>query len=162
MKLLNIKITDQQHLPEGIQTERRNRIDRRQHSRKTEYLQLIGGRRKDNCRRSNQYNYFVDCYKPVYLAVAASLMLLSIFDAFMTTTLLSQGGKEINVLMDAAIQIDFYLFVKVKIALTGLSIIFLTRYIHFKIFNLFKVFHFMLFALVGYTALIIYEFSLFM
>ena len=149
-------------MPQDIQVERRNRIDRRQHSSKTEYMQLIGGRRINYCRRNKQGDYFVDCYKPVYLAVAASLMLLSIFDAFMTTTLLSQGGKEINVLMDAAIQIDFYLFVKVKIALTGLSIIFLTRYIHFKIFNLFKVFHFMLFALVGYTALIIYEFSLFM
>ena len=162
MNLLNIKIADQHRMPKGIQVERRNRIDRRQHSSKTQYLQLIGGRRINNCRRNKHDNYFVDSYKPVYLAVAASLMLLSILDAFLTTTLLSLGGKEINILMDAAIQNDFYLFVKVKLALTGLSIIFLTRYINFKIFNLFKVFHFMLFALVGYTALIIYEFSLFL
>ena len=159
MNTLTIKNINQHPVPEDIHVDRRNGIDRRQNTSKSDYFQLIGGRRKSYCRRNKDYDYFVDWYQPVHLAVAASIMLLSIFDAFMTTTILSLGGKEINVLMDYAIQNDFYLFVKVKLALTGLSIIFLTRYIHFKIFNLFKVFHFMLLALTGYAALIAYEFS---
>jgi len=126
MNALTIKNINQHPVAEDIHVDRRNGIDRRQNTSETDYLQLVGGRRKSYCRRSQNYDYFVDWYQPVHLAVAASLMLLSIFDAFMTTTILSLGGKEINIL---------------------------------KIFNLFKVFHFMLLALTGYAALIAYEFS---
>lgn len=142
--------------------ERRSGLDRRKVSRATHHHHLVGGRRKGYCRRSKQHNYFVDWHNPVHFAVVASIMVLSAVDALMTTVILSLGGEEINVLMDWAIQKDIHLFVQVKLALTGLSLILLTRYIHFRVFNLFKVSHFMLAALTGYSALIAYEISCFM
>lgn len=139
--------------------ERRCGLDRRTISRATHHHHLVGGRRKDNCRRSKQYNYFVDWHNPAHFAVVAGIMLLSVFDALMTTMILSLGGEEINLFMHWVVQKDIALFVQVKLALTGLGLILLTRYIHFRVFNLFKVSHFMSAALVGYSILIVYEIS---
>lgn len=142
--------------------ERRSGSDRRKVSHATHHHHLVGGKRKDHCRRSKQYNYFVDWHNPVHFAVVTGIMMLSVIDALMTTVILSVGGKEINFLMDWVIQKDIHLFVQVKLALTGLGLILLTRYIHFRVFNLFKVSHFMLVTLVGYSVLIAYEVSCFM
>jgi len=141
----------------GYQIERRRDTDRRSSSGTTHHFHLVGGRRKNSCRRSGQYNYFVDRYDPVLFAVVTGIMLMSAIDAFITTIILSAGGEEVNLLMDWVIQKDIYLFASVKFSLTGLGLILLTRYIHFKIFYLFKVFHFMLAVFVGYTVLIVYE-----
>lgn len=142
--------------------ERRSDLDRRTISRTTHHHHLVGGRRKGYCRRSKQYNYFVDWHTSVHFAVVVGIMMLSAIDALMTTVILSLGGEEINYLMDWAIQKDIHLFVRVKLALTGLGLILLTRYIHFRVFNLFKVSHFMLATLAGYSVLIVYEVTRFM
>lgn len=144
------------------QVERRCGIDRRSLSSTTHYHHLIGGNRRNGCRRSKQHNYYVDWHTPAHFAVVSGIMLLCVLDAFMTTLILSAGGKEINLLMDWVIQKDIRLFVQVKFALTGLGLILLTRYIHFRVFNLFKVSDFMLAAFIGYSALIVYEASCFL
>ncbi len=141
--------------------ERRRGSDRRSLSSTTHHYHLVGGRRKKGCRRSEQHNYFVDWHNPVHFAVVSGIMLLSVIDALMTTIILSVGGSEVNPLMDWVIQKDINLFVQVKFALTGFGLILLTRYINFRILNLFKVSHFMLATLTGYSFLIAYEVSCF-
>jgi hypothetical protein len=137
--------------------ERRYASDRRTLSSTTHHYHLVGGRRKNCCRRGKQYDYFVDWHNPFHFAVVTGIMLLSVIDALMTTAILSVGGEEVNLLMDWVIQNDIKQFVQVKFALTGLGLILLTRYIHFRIFSFFKVFHFMLAAFIGYSVLIVYE-----
>jgi hypothetical protein len=137
--------------------ERRSGNDRRSHSRETQHFHLVGGRRKDGCRRSESHNFYVDWHNPVHFMIISGIMLLSVFDALMTTIILSGGGKELNILMDELIQSDIHLFVQVKLALTGLGLILLTRYINFKVFNLLKVSHLMLATLTGYSTLVMYE-----
>ena len=146
---------------DNYRVERRCGSDRRSLSGATHHHHLVGGKRRNGCRRSEQHNYFVDWHNPVYFAVVCGIMLLSVIDALMTTLILSVGGEEINFLMDWVIQKDFNLFLQVKFALTGLGLILLTRYIHFRVFKLFKVSHFMLAALIGYSVLIAYEVSCF-
>jgi hypothetical protein len=141
--------------------ERSHSRDRRVSSG-TGHYHLMGGRRKSGCRRGIQYNYFVDLYPPFYIAVVTCIMMLSVIDALMTTTILSAGGKEINILMDELLQQDINLFVQVKLALTGLGLIILTRYVYFKIFDMLKVFHLLLVVLAGYTTLVIYELAFFL
>lgn len=141
--------------------ERRCGSDRRSPTSTTQHYHLVGGHRRGSCRRNQPYNYFVDWHHPVHFVVISCIMMLSVLDALMTTLILSVGGEEVNVLMDWLIQNDFNLFVQVKLTLTGLGLILLTRYIHFKIFNLFKVSHFMLAALMGYIVLVAYEVSCF-
>ena len=142
---------------DSCHVERRYDPDRRSLTSTTHHYHLVGGRRKNCCRRSKQYNYFVDCHNPFHFAVVTGIMLLSVIDALMTTAILSVGGEEVNLLMDWVIQKDFNLFLQVKFALTGLGLILLTRYIHFRVFNLFKVSHFMLAAFIGYSVLVVYE-----
>jgi hypothetical protein len=161
MKVLAFESLNEHPELDKSRVERRSGLDRRKVSRTTHHHHLVGGKRKGYCRRSKQYNYFVDWHTPVHFAVVASIMALSVIDALMTTFILSLGGEEINLLMDWVIQKDIQLFVQAKLALTGLGLILLTRYIHFRVFNLFKVSHFMLATLAGYSVLVAYEISCF-
>lgn len=162
MKISGLETLNEYPELDKCRVERRSDFDRRKISYITHRYHLIGGKRKNHCRRSEPHNYFVDWHNPVHFVVIASIMMLSVFDALMTTIILSVGGEEINFLMDWVIQKDILLFVQVKLALTGLGLILLTRYIHFRVFNLFKVSHFMLATLASYSVLIAYEVSCFM
>ena len=62
------------------------------------------------------------------MAVAVSILLLCILDAYNTLRLLELGAREINPFMDVLIRQNPQLFIMCKFFLTGLGIILLMAY----------------------------------
>ncbi|MDH5764887.1 MAG: DUF5658 family protein [Gammaproteobacteria bacterium] len=136
--------------------EYRSSTDRRQSTSNSSYYWFFG-RRKTIRREQDKHNQLVDIPATNHVLMAISIMILSVTDAFLTLNILATGGIEVNPLLDVVVQKDIQLFTYTKLALTGLCIIFLTRYIHFRLFNLFSVARFMQLTLTGYTMLISYQ-----
>ena len=111
-----------------------------------------------NPRRDGQaVNSYVDRYEASLLAPALLVMLCSILDAFLTLELIRGGAVELNYLMANLMQKDLALFIQSKIALTGLSIIFLVVHKNFRVFRSVTVSHVLYFLAAIYLSLISYE-----
>jgi len=136
--------------------ESQSSTDRRQTTSSSCYYWFFG-RRKTIRREQDKHNQLVDIPSTSHALMAISIMILSVTDAFLTLNILATGGIEVNPLLDVVVQKDIQLFTYTKLALTGLCIIFLTRYIHFRLFNLFSVAQFMQLTLTGYILLISYQ-----
>ena len=146
---------------------RRQRSDRRA---KPSFFKLslksLHGRRKGPRRAMDAFHkgrpgYFVDVYQRELGFLGVLLITLSCLDAFMTLKLLSMGAIELNPIMDSLISDNILSFVILKLALTGLSLILLVRYAHFRISGGIKVRNILRAAVVGYCALFAYEIYLF-
>ncbi len=140
--------------------ERRNETERRTVTAESHRYNLLGGQRKIGRRKNEQYNMFVDVHNSRHMFVIIGIMMLSVLDAILTLKILSAGGVEVNILLDWAVQNNIELFTYVKLALTGLGIVLLARYIHFRLFNLVSVSSLLQAAFVGYLVLISYQLSL--
>jgi len=87
-------------------------------------------------------------------------MLLSVFDAIFTLTLLARGGTELNPVMNALLQQSVWAFTGVKMLLTGIPAIVLVAAGNLTLFKLVRA-RSILAALVGlYMGLMVYHICL--
>jgi hypothetical protein len=83
-------------------------------------------RRRHAPRRSNERHVAVtDWFQPQWLAVALSVLLLSVADAFLTLTLVAHGASEVNPLMEPLVHGSGHSFAYWKIGLTVTSVVIL-------------------------------------
>jgi len=116
--------------------ERRSGHDRRRHSLRTlTYCGLHGRGRRRHRRRAGE-DYYLDWYDPTLVYAVMGIMLLSSFDALLTLTLLTRGAYEANLFMAQLLSISDHLFVIIKLAITGLGLLFLLMHAHFRIFGI--------------------------
>ena len=141
--------------------QRRVADDRR--SRPTRPLEpaSIGLRRRDLRRTDDQGGgYYVDWYEPSLLYLTLATIILSSLDAALTLQLLRLGATEINPFMDLLIRQDIRLFVTAKLTITSASLLFLVIHHKFRLFGHIKVRHLLYGILSLYSALIVYELSI--
>src|ERR1035438_7309494 len=112
--------------PQGTEAgcERRDRPDRR----KRVLWSLVYGsfhprRRRPPRRLDDSRFHSLDWHASHLLAVAISILLLSVCDACLTLALLEIGAREANPLMALFVHGDATMFLTLKMAMTGASVI---------------------------------------
>jgi hypothetical protein len=115
------------------------------------------GRRMHSRRKENDQNYYVDRYGFKYLFWILGIIILSIFDAYLTLNLLQRGGTELNPFMSMLIDKNSMLFMAVKIAITSICILFLLIHKNFRFFGKIRLNHFIYSVFSLYVVLIVYE-----
>jgi Domain of unknown function (DUF5658) len=106
--------------------ERREGEDRRLRAHLlSDWTYAFRGRRRA-ARRDGEKSTFVDLYDPMLLVLAITILMLSVFDAAFTLTLLQAGViEEANPLMRWLIEHDTQIFINLKIVITGAAVVFL-------------------------------------
>lgn len=136
--------------------ERRGRLDRRQLSWRTFMHGSTTPRRRGH-RRNGECEALVDWHEPHLLFLAVVILLLSMTDAFLTLTLLTNGAHEVNPVMRYMIEEAPRLFALTKMALTGSGLIVLVALARARLFRIIRVSHIIHWCMLGYVGLIIYE-----
>jgi hypothetical protein len=118
--------------------------------------------RRRGARRGQdqQRGYYVDWYEPHILCLMIAILLLSCADAILTLTLLSLGGRELNVFMATLIHTNVQLFAGGKMAITGAGLLFLVVHHRFRLFRRLHVEHILRLVLLIYFLLVGYELML--
>lgn len=140
--------------------ERRRAADRR----KRVALALLYGsfnpRRRGPRRTGEQAVAAVDWHHPWWLAVATVILGLCASDAILTTVLISRGAYEVNPLLAPLIGRSAWVFVAVKVGMTGIGVVLLTLLSRLKAFGRMPVALLLYAVLIGYAVLIAYELRL--
>jgi hypothetical protein len=139
-----------------------DRRDRRERRLRHFWSLLYGSfnPRRRGARRSHQHHsQFVDWHDAHLLGVALAILLLSSIDAFLTLNLLTHGAQEINPMM-AGLLHDVRMFAAVKMGLTGLGVVTLVVLARCRVFGRLRVDFGLYLSLLGYIALVGYEYSL--
>lgn len=134
----------------------RRTTDRRQ-QKQPFHIRSITGRRRQIRRSGCAKTANLDTYPPIYLIITLGILGLCFADAFNTLQLIQNGGKELNPFMDVLIQKDIQLFVIAKFALTGLGLLLLLGYRHYRILSHIRAKHLILAMFAMYTVLIGYQ-----
>ena len=114
-------------------------------------------RRRHAPRRSAERHAVVtDWFHPQWLAVAMTVLLLSVADAFLTLTLISHGAVEVNPLMDPLVRGSGHGFAYWKIGLTSASVVTMTVLARLRVWGR-TVGSILYLALAAYAVLVIYE-----
>ena len=142
-----------------------NRERRSGDRRQTTWTSIIVGgigknRRRGPRRFSDHRGYYVDWYEPRLLAVSLGILVLCCIDAWFTLTLLGEGAKEVNVLMDMLIQRDVNTFVHIKLGVTAVGLVYLVVHSSFRLRGLVLVRHVLYLLLGSYVLLFIYQLSM--
>jgi hypothetical protein len=138
----------------------RRTLDRRRLSGATLIRGMVRGRRR-SVRRSSEVSVpYVDWHSPHLLLISLSILVLSALDAAITLNLLQHGAVEANPFMDWLLQIDIQLFVAIKLALTGIGVVFLVTLADFQLLRLFRMRSVLYCCLLMYVTLMVYEFYL--
>ena len=143
-----------------LQSERRQGEDRRRRSLRGLIKPHPHYRRRQNRRQSDQYTTYLDWHKPRYFILALAIMLLSCTDAVLTVRLLQHGSVELNPFMAALIDTNIYLFVAIKMALTGVAVILLAAHNNFRVFQGLRIELFLYATFFLYLGLTSYEMML--
>jgi hypothetical protein len=140
-------------------SERRDRVDRRRRFWWSAIYGSFNPRRRAPQRRTQDSRFHpLDLHSTHLMAVAVGILLLSVADAFMTVTLLAGGAIEVNPVMAAFVYKSAALFASIKMGLTGIGVtamVFLARY---RFMRKIPVETMMYAVLVGYAALLGYEY----
>jgi hypothetical protein len=141
--------------------ERRSGSDRRE----SLWASLLAGhflqRRKGGRRAEDAHPVARDRHAAHWLAAAVLVLALSITDAFLTLTLINQhGAQEINPFMAPLVHGDSPAFAWWKLGLTAFGVIVLIQFAHVRLFGLIPAGALLYAALLGYLALISYEWHL--
>ncbi len=144
-----------------VPTERRNGYDRRELSART-FIQGGLTPRRRGVRRIGEAAVFIDWYEPHLLFLAVTILLLSVVDAFLTLTLLTQGAHEVNPILAWVLQFHPELFAIVKMTLTGAGVMVLVAVARARVFKVIRVVTIMHWFLIAYAVLIYYEWSMLM
>jgi hypothetical protein len=97
------------------------------------------GRRRQIRRCSDQTETYLDWYPTSLLWVTVVVVGLCAADAALTLTLLQRGAVEINPFMAMLIDTSSVLFVGVKMAVTGLGLIYLVVHQNFTVLGVLRV-----------------------
>jgi hypothetical protein len=138
--------------------ERRARADRRRRVWWSVWYGSFNPRRRTPPRRLDESRFHsLDWHSAHLLAVAISILLLSVTDAFLTVVLLQGGADEVNPIMAVLIYRSVAVFAALKMGLTGVSValmVFLARY---RFMRLLRVEWVLYGVLIAYVSLISYE-----
>ena len=144
---------------EPVASERRSGFDRRE----TNVRSFIQGGltpRRRTVRRADETEAFVDWHEPHLLFLAVTILLLSVADAFLTLTLLTEGAHEANPFLAWLLDSHPQLFAVVKMMLTGVGLTVLVAVARARVFKIIRVATIMHWFLIAYAALIYYEWVL--
>ena len=136
--------------------ERRQGADRRRTTLRT-FIQGGLTPRRRGSRRSHERDALIDWHEPHLLFLALTILLLSVADAFLTLTLLTEGANEANPLLAFVLEGHPKLFAALKMGLTGTGILVLVALARARVFRLVRVGTVMHWLLLAYVALIGYE-----
>ena len=118
---------------------------------------IIHGQRRGPRRRNDSLACYVDWYDSRLFAVSIGILLLSCLDALFTLILLGMGAEEVNPFMAALLEEGIRTFVHVKLALTGIGLVFLVVHAAFRVAGPVRVRH-ILYAILGsYGTLFVYQ-----
>lgn len=112
----------------------------------------VMGRRWQSGRRNVDKPGYVDLYHPLLFFILIMIIVLSLADAYLTLDALSAGCREVNPIMNAAIDLGKQSFVFIKTLVTGLGIALLCMHKAYP-----RVRWIILIVLMGYVALIGYH-----
>jgi uncharacterized protein DUF5658 len=136
--------------------ERRTRVERRRSVFRSLWHGNFARRRHAPRRSGERHAAVTDWFQAHWLAVAISVLLLSVADAFLTVTLISHGAVEVNPLMDPLVRGSGPGFAFWKIGLTAFGVIVLTVLGRLRVWGG-TVGSILYLALAGYAALVVYE-----
>lgn len=145
---------------DGVGTDRRSGADRRRLSAWTLVRGGITPRRRGS-RRHGDHEALVDWHEPYLLFVVITILLLSVADAFMTLTLLMHGAREANPVLEYVLSRHPEMFAAFKMTLTGGGVVVLVVLARARLFRLVRARTILSWCLLGYTALLAYEWWLF-
>jgi hypothetical protein len=91
------------------------------------------------------------------LAVAISILLLSVADAFLTLLLLQGGADEVNPVMAALIYRSVAMFAALKMGMTGVGVMLMVFLARYRFMRLLRVESVLYAVLAAYATLIGYE-----
>jgi hypothetical protein len=140
--------------------ERRRGPDRRVQPVRALLYGSFNPRRRGPRREGERRVSGVDWHDPQWLAVAMLITLFSCVDAFLTLTLIDHGAYEVNPLMAPLVGGSPLAFSLVKIGLTAGGVVLLTLLARMRAFGRVPVSLLLYTVLLGYGALLIYEFRL--
>ncbi len=141
---------------DGLHRERRGDVDRRHTTLRT-FLQSGFTPRRRGARRADERHMPVDWHEPYLLALAVTILLLNVVDAFFTLALLSRGASELNPLVAFVLDSHPRLFALTKMGLTGGGVLILVAVARIRLFNVMRVGSLLHAVLAGYITLIAYE-----
>jgi hypothetical protein len=139
--------------------ERRDRADRRRRVWWSICYGSFKPRRRTPPRRLDDSRFHsLDWYSAHLLAVALSILLLNVADAFLTLLLLQDGGAaEVNPIMAGLIYRSVAAFAALKMALTSVSLILMVILARYRFMRLLRVEWVLYGVLIAYVSLIGYE-----
>jgi len=140
--------------------ERRDGTDRRKNHLRALFYGSFNPRRRGLRRDGERGIAGLDWHDPQWLAVAMLITLFSCVDAFLTLTLIDHGAYEVNPFMAPLVGGSALVFSLVKIGLTAGGVVLLTLLARMKAFGRVPVSFLLYSVLLGYGALIVYEFRL--
>ena len=138
------------------QVERRTPVERRRSVLRALWHGNFARRRHAPRRSAERHAAVTDWFHPQWLAIAITVLLLSLADALLTLTLISHGAIEVNPLMDPLVRGSGHQFAYWKIGLTAMGVVVLTLLARLRIWGR-PVGYVLYAALAGYVALVIYE-----
>lgn len=138
--------------------ERRHRADRRRRVWWSVCYGSFNPRRRTPPRRLDDSRFHsLDWYSAHLLAVAISILLLSVADAFLTLGLLQGGAAEVNPIMAVLLYRSVAMFAAIKMAITSASIILMVVLARYRFMRLLQVAWVLYGVLIAYVSLIGYE-----
>lgn len=108
-------------------------------------------------RRSGKGAAYVDSYGWPLVICCLAIVSFSAMDAFLTISILSAGGTELNYFMEVLIEESAQKFTYFKLALTSLAAIILTIHHEVEICGRFRCRYLLYMISIGYACLIGYE-----
>jgi hypothetical protein len=139
--------------------ERRDRADRRRRLWWSICYGSFNPRRRTPPRRLDDSSFHsLDWYSSHLLAVAISILSLSVLDAFLTLLLLQGGAAaEVNPIMAALIYRSVAVFAALKMAATSVSLVLMVILARYRFMRLLRVEWVLYGVLIAYVSLIGYE-----
>ncbi|MGI9260271.1 MAG: DUF5658 family protein [Gammaproteobacteria bacterium] len=131
-------------------------IDRRRLTLRTFFQSGFTPRRRGG-RRAEDHESLVDWHEPELLFLALAIVLLSVTDAFFTLTLLTNGAREANPIIEYVLINHPAYFAAIKMILTGGGVLILVAMARARVFKVVRVKHILQCFLATYVALIGYE-----
>src|ERR1700688_3911744 len=143
----------------GGSRERRDAGDRRHRVWWSVWYGSFNPRRRTPPRRLDDSRFHsLDWHSSHLLAVAISILLLSVADAFMTLLLLQVGAAEVNPIMAALIYRSVATFTAMKMGMTGVGVLLMVSLARYRFMRLLRVEWALYGVLFAYVSLVCYEF----
>jgi len=117
---------------------------------------FFGSRRGPRRASDPDRNYYVDRYSPRALLVILLILIMCVFDGFITLHLVKKGAQELNPLMNFFLRLGGTYFLSVKYLVTLICMFVLLIHKNFYVFNI-SIKHIILWIFVLYGLLITYE-----